>query len=103
MRRIFAQDGEFHAFVIELQAGPPASYTFRSDFGEFPDSLNEWTSMEPNKRLDDFRKHKDEYFVSGAHSPLDPADQEGFEGLAYFAYDPALQFELDIDANGDQG
>ena len=40
--------------------------------------------METNKRLEDFRKHKDEYFASGENSPLDPADQEGFKGLPYF-------------------
>ena len=59
--------------------------------------------MEPNQRLDDFRKHKDEYFASGDHSPLDPAEQEGFKGLRYFSYNPALQFELEIDAIDDQG
>ena len=59
--------------------------------------------METNKRLDDFRKHKDEYFASGGHSPLDPAEQTNFEGLAYFPYDPALQFELEIDAMENQG
>ncbi len=59
--------------------------------------------MATNKRLDDFRKHKDEYFGSGAHSPLEHEQQHGFEGLAYFAYNPALQFELDIDAAEGQG
>lgn len=59
--------------------------------------------MEANKRLDDFRKHKDEYFASGANSPLDPTDQAGFSGLAYFPYDPGLQFAVHIDAVDDQG
>src|SRR5215204_5295381 len=59
--------------------------------------------MPSNKRLDDFRKHKDEYFASGAHSPLDPADQKVFKGLSYFPFDPALQFELDIEPSNDQG
>lgn len=59
--------------------------------------------MTTNKRLDDFRKHKDDYFASGAHSPLDPDQQATFTGLAYFPYDPALQFELEIDAVEDQG
>lgn len=53
--------------------------------------------MTNNQRLDDFRKHKDEYFASGAHSPLDPDDQRDFSGLTYFPDDPALQFELDIE------
>ncbi len=59
--------------------------------------------METNKRLDDFRKHKDEYFASGAHSPLEHEQQHHFDGLSYFDYDPALQFELDIDAVENQG
>jgi len=59
--------------------------------------------METNNRLDDFRKHKDEYFASGANSPLDHTDQHNFAGLAYFPYNPSLQFELDIDAIDDQG
>ncbi len=56
-----------------------------------------------NKRLADFREHKDDYYSSGAHSPLDPADQVGFEGLAYFPFDPALQFELEIEPMDEQG
>jgi uncharacterized protein (DUF1684 family) len=56
-----------------------------------------------NKRLDDYRKHKDEYFASGAHSPHEHEQQHTFEGLAYFDYNPDLQFELDIDAGEDQG
>ncbi len=59
--------------------------------------------METNKRLDDFRKHKDEYFAAGDHSPLDPSDRDNFEALAYFPYNPSLQFEVDIDAIEDQG
>ncbi len=59
--------------------------------------------METNKRLDDFRKHKDEYFASGAHSPLRHEDQHDFEGLAYFPYNPALQFELDVEPIDQQG
>lgn len=59
--------------------------------------------METNQRLDDFRKHKNEYFASGAHSPLEPDDIKGFEGLAYYPYNPALQFELDIEPTDDQG
>lgn len=59
--------------------------------------------MATNTRLDEFRKHKDEYFSSGANSPLDAEDQAAFDGLAYYPYNPALQFELDIDASPDQG
>jgi uncharacterized protein (DUF1684 family) len=79
------------------------SYTFGIDFAAIPQEQHDRMSMDTNPRLDDFRKHKDEYFASGGHSPLDPADQDGFEGLAYFPYNPALQFELEIDAIEDQG
>lgn len=56
-----------------------------------------------NDRLDDFRKHKDQYFASGAHSPLDPEQLDRFQGLAYFEYEPALQFELQVEPTDQQG
>lgn len=59
--------------------------------------------METNKRLENFRKHKDEYFASGEHSPLNSADRSGFEALTYFPYNPSLQFEVEIDPTDDQG
>ena len=59
--------------------------------------------MPSNDRLDDFRKHKDAYFQSGAHSPLDPEQQQQFQKLAYFDYEPALQFELEIEPSPEQG
>lgn len=59
--------------------------------------------METNKRLEDFRKHKDEYFASGDHSPLNSADKKGFEELSYFPYNPSLQFEVEIDASENLG
>ncbi len=81
----------------------PTSYNFLRDFFFFAPSYSDRNGMETNKRLDDFRKHKDEYFASGAHSPLDSQDQDGFSGLTYFPFDPALKFELDIDTAEDQG
>lgn len=59
--------------------------------------------MTTNTRLADFRKHKDEYFASGGNSPLDHEQQHAFKALAYFDDNPALQFELDIDAVEGQG
>ncbi len=59
--------------------------------------------MASNARLDDFRKHKDAYFASGAHSPLEHEQQHHFQGLAYFDYEPALQFELEIEPSPNQG
>ena len=40
-----------------------------------------------------FREDKDDYFRTGAGSPLPPGDREGFVGLAYFDVDEALVFE----------
>jgi uncharacterized protein (DUF1684 family) len=40
-----------------------------------------------------FRGDKDEYFRTGAASPLPPAERAGFVGLPYFAVDEALRFE----------
>ena len=69
----------------------------------FPQGQKERERMETNQRLEDFRKHKDDYFASGGNSPLDPIDQADFKGLSYFSYNPALQFELAPDASGEQG
>lgn len=49
------------------------------------------------ERLEEFRKHKDEYFASGAHSPIDPDHQAAFQGLDYFSFDPTLDFELELE------
>lgn len=59
--------------------------------------------MQTNTRLDDFRKHKDAYFASGEHSPLDHEQRGQFRNLAYFDYEPALQFELTPESAPDQG
>lgn len=40
-----------------------------------------------------FRAEKDDYFRTGARSPLPFAQREGFAGLPYFSVDPALRFE----------
>jgi len=40
-----------------------------------------------------FRADKDEYFRTGAGSPLPPAERAGFTGLPYFAVDEDLVFE----------
>jgi uncharacterized protein len=40
-----------------------------------------------------FRDDKDEYFRTGAGSPLPVAERAGFGGLPYFAVDPALRIE----------
>ncbi len=40
-----------------------------------------------------FREDKDDYFRTGAGSPLPAAERAGFGGLPYFAIDEALRFE----------
>jgi uncharacterized protein (DUF1684 family) len=40
-----------------------------------------------------FRDDKDEYFRTGARSPLPAAERDGFEGLPYFPVDEGLRFE----------
>lgn len=83
----------------------PRLYTWRIKRAVFDHHTRD-TPMDTkaiNKRLEDFRAHKDAYFASGANSPLDPADQDGFTGLSYFPYNPALQFELEIEPMDDMG
>lgn len=40
-----------------------------------------------------FRAEKDDYFRTGARSPLPPAERQDFAGLPYFPVDPALRFQ----------
>ncbi len=51
--------------------------------------------------LERFRQNKDEYFVDGEHSPLDPEDMATFTGLNYFDENPDLAFELEIQPLGE--
>jgi len=46
--------------------------------------------------LREYRRNRDEFLRSSPNSPLDPRDQRGFEGLAYFAPNPDLVFEVGI-------
>lgn len=43
------------------------------------------------------RAAKDEFFRTGADSPLTHEQRHAFAGLAYFPYDPAYRFELPLD------
>ena len=47
--------------------------------------------------LDDFRKMKDDFFVHNGQSPLTPAQKKTFNGLNYFAPNPALDLEVDVE------
>jgi uncharacterized protein (DUF1684 family) len=49
-----------------------------------------------------FRAEKDEFFEFDQHSPLTPEKKENFEGLNYFAPNPELYFELEIQKFDDQ-
>lgn len=56
--------------------------------------------MPKQSRLDRFREHKNEFFAEGDHSPLTKHQRAHFDGLAYFAEQPALAFELPLDQSG---
>lgn len=49
-----------------------------------------------------FRRRRDELFASHPQSPLSYEQRDGFEGLAYFPYDPAARIACDLDA-ADEG
>lgn len=48
--------------------------------------------------LDRFRRMKDQFFGSDPQSPLLPEQQKLFTGLSYFDENPALRFELRVEA-----
>jgi uncharacterized protein (DUF1684 family) len=52
--------------------------------------------------LDEFRAQKDHFFKTHPHSPLTPEQQQSFEGLNYFAENPALRLVLPIEEFADQ-
>ena len=47
--------------------------------------------------LEAFRQAKDNFFRQGPGSPLTPEQMKNFQGLAYFAENPALRFELPLE------
>lgn len=48
------------------------------------------------RELREERAAKDEYFGEHPHSPLPTAEQDGFEGLAYYPPDTSYRFELEL-------
>jgi uncharacterized protein (DUF1684 family) len=55
-----------------------------------------------NRRLTQFREHKDHYFADGDHSPLSDEQRARFTGLDYFAEDPALAFAVPLGEDKDE-
>src|SRR5436190_20135960 len=53
--------------------------------------------VEPASVLQRFRAARDQLFASHAQSALDEQQRSHFQGLRYFAYNPALRFVVDID------
>src|SRR5262245_20020255 len=53
-----------------------------------------------DRRLPQFREHKDHYFAHGEHSPLSAEQQARFTGLDYFDEDPDLSFIVPLDIDG---
>jgi uncharacterized protein (DUF1684 family) len=52
--------------------------------------------------LEVFRQQKDRFFKQHPQSPLMPEQQQAFEGLRYFAEDPALRLVVPIEPFADQ-
>ena len=46
-----------------------------------------------------WRAGRDELFATHPDTPLLPEDRAGFAGLPYAPYDPALRFEVPLDAD----
>jgi uncharacterized protein (DUF1684 family) len=52
-------------------------------------------------RLSGFRARRNEFFAQHDHSPLTPEQRSDFQGLAYYAPNDALRFELALETDGD--
>lgn len=48
-------------------------------------------------KLDDLRAEKDEFFKHHPQSPLTPEQRQKFTGLNYFAENPALRLEVEVE------
>jgi uncharacterized protein (DUF1684 family) len=48
-------------------------------------------------QLDDIRRIKDQYFATDTYSPLTPEQRQHFQGLSYFADNPALRLEVQVE------
>ena len=46
--------------------------------------------------LEEFRKRKDEFFGTGAESPIPAEERPSFAGLKYFPEDPTFKFEVSL-------
>lgn len=52
--------------------------------------------LDPQTRLAEFRRERDELFRHHPQSPL-PEDGADFQGLEYYPYDPALRYALPVE------
>lgn len=52
---------------------------------------------DPTGTLARFRAAKDDLFARHPETPLLPADRDGFDGLRYWPYDPALRFDVAVE------
>ena len=55
------------------------------------------TAVAPEDAHERWRAGRDRLFAEHPDSPLLAEDRDGFGGLRYAPYDPALRFELDVD------
>jgi uncharacterized protein (DUF1684 family) len=54
--------------------------------------------MDPVGAADRFRTERDRLFREHPDSPLTPGDRAGFRGIPYWPYDPAMRFEVRVEA-----
>jgi uncharacterized protein (DUF1684 family) len=54
-------------------------------------------AADPTGTLERFRTAKDALFARHPDTPIMPADRAGFEGLAYWPYDPSSRFEVEVE------
>ena len=65
------------------------------------DLYGEVRSLDPLAAWQRWRSVRDQLFRDHAQTPLGPERRVGFAGLAYFDYDPALRFTVDLAAPRD--
>lgn len=53
--------------------------------------------------LEDFRRQKDEFFRTGAESPIPEGERGAFSGLRYYPENPGLKFLVPLERTPEQG
>ena len=64
------------------------------------DDVRRRSERDPVGALTGFRAARDELFHTHGESPIPAAQRGVFPGLAYWPYDPALRFDVEVDTGG---